>query len=187
MLTMPTPHRTPPQDRVTHDLAELIDVHQAGVWRYLRYLGASPPEADDLTQETFLELARGRFEHRSAGETAAYLRTTARHALLQARRRLRRGPVVLDLAAAEGVWNALVAPVDTSDSNDRWALLIDAARRCVEGLEGRSRQAIELSYREQRTRDDCAAALGMTPDGVKTLLRRTREALRACIERRVAE
>jgi RNA polymerase sigma-70 factor, ECF subfamily len=176
MLTLPTPRRTPPPTAVTHDLAALIDQHQAGVWRYLRYLGASPPEADDLTQETFLALARARFEQRSAAETAAYLRTTARHALLQARRRLQRGPVVLDLAAAEG-----------EDAGDRWSLLIDAARRCVEGLEGRARQVIELSYREQRSREDCAAAIGMTPDGVKTLLRRTRKALRACIERRVAE
>jgi RNA polymerase sigma-70 factor (ECF subfamily) len=172
---------------VADELAGLVHRHQAGVWRYLRYLGASSAEADDLTQETFLVLARGPFEQRSAAETSAYLRTTARHALLQARRRSQRGTVVMDLAAADGVWTNLVAPAEDIDATDRWSLLVEAAKGCVEQLEGRARQAIDLCYREQQSRDGCAAALGMTPEGVKTLLRRTRDVIRRCIERRVAD
>ena len=34
---------------------DVTEEHQAGVWRYLRYVGCEPPEADDLTQDTFDE------------------------------------------------------------------------------------------------------------------------------------
>ena len=38
--------------------AELIERHQRGVWRYLRMLGCDSSTADDLTQETFLQVHR---------------------------------------------------------------------------------------------------------------------------------
>ena len=40
------------------DLASLVTLHQAGVWRYLRALGCDASLADDLTQDTFLEAWR---------------------------------------------------------------------------------------------------------------------------------
>ncbi len=40
------------------DLVQLIACHQAGVWRILRALGCDACSADDLTQETFLEVMR---------------------------------------------------------------------------------------------------------------------------------
>lgn len=44
------------------DMAGLVRAHQAGVWRYLRFLGCHPDEADDLTQETFLALKQANIE-----------------------------------------------------------------------------------------------------------------------------
>ena len=38
------------------DLTDLVRSYQAGVWRYLRFLGAEDALADDLTQETFLTI-----------------------------------------------------------------------------------------------------------------------------------
>jgi len=43
-------------DRQT-EMAALVRAHQAGVWRYLRFLGCEPSEADDLVQETFLDVS----------------------------------------------------------------------------------------------------------------------------------
>jgi len=86
------------------DLAGLVRGHQAGVWRYLRFLGCEPDEADDLVQETFLAVLRDGFEERSPGQTAAYLRTVARNRLLMARRKDRSRPAAVDLEAAEAVW-----------------------------------------------------------------------------------
>ena len=62
----------------------------------------------------------------------------------------------------------------------------DALRRCLTRLRDRARRAIDLAYRQGLSRVELAAALAMTVDGVKTLLRRSREALRTCVEREVA-
>ena len=149
--------------------------HQEAVWRYLRYLGAQSAEADDLTQETFLATARGDFRHESDNKTAAYLRRVAHNQLLMLRRKQRRELTVADVEAAEAVW--------VERTSDGWDDQITAIRDCVEKLEGRSQQAIDLQYRDKASRETIAERLGMKPDGVKTLLRRARAALRECVER----
>ncbi|MEX0641738.1 MAG: RNA polymerase sigma factor [Pirellulales bacterium] len=161
------------------DLASLIDRHQAGVWRYVRYLGADTTEADDLTQETFLAVARGGFAERDDRQTAGYLRTVARNQLLVLRRRQNREVCTVELEAADTVWASAAGP---DGSLEIW---LDALRECVDGLEGRARQAIDMHYHEHAGRDVIAMKLDLQPEGVKTLLRRTRQILRECIERKL--
>lgn len=160
------------------DLAQLIGEHQADVWRYLRYLGAESHDADDLTQETFLALARSEFVAHNPPQTAAYLRTVARNQLLMLRRRQGREISTVELTAAEQAWSEMVEPRGT----DRF---LTALAECLEQLEGRVRAAIDGFYRDRLTREELATQLDMKPDGVKTLLRRTREVLRQCIEKKV--
>ena len=160
------------------DLAELVQAHQAGVWRYLRFLGCEASQADDLTQETFLSVHRKPFEDRSCEATAAYLRTVARNLFLMSLRRSRRQALLPSLTVADEVWDRFHA----SDGGDNY---LDALRECVETLEGRARQAVELFYQQDRSRAEIAQQLDMSEDGVKTLLRRTREVLRRCIETRL--
>ena len=62
---------------------------------------------------------------------------------------------------------------------------LDALRDCISNLEGRAQEVINLHYRDKAGRDAIATQLGMQPDGVKTLLRRIRQVLRECIERKV--
>ena len=159
-------------------LETLVHLFQADVWRYLRYLGASAADADDYTQETFLAVARSKFEERSPEQTAGYLRTVARNQLLMARRKQGREVNTVELEAAEEVWSARVGPVGM---NGYLAALSD----CLEHLEGRARQAIDQAYRDRKSRAEIARSLEMKPDGVKSLLRRTREVLRQCIEGRM--
>jgi len=88
-------------ERIEVDLESLVRRYQDEVWRYLRYLGATPADAEDLTQENFLALGRAAFEKRSERETAAYLRKVARNQLLMLRRSSGRTVGTVDLAAAE--------------------------------------------------------------------------------------
>jgi RNA polymerase sigma-70 factor (ECF subfamily) len=141
-------------------------------------LGAAVEDADDLTQETFLAVARTPFELRSRGETAAYLRTAARNQLLMLRRRQGREASTVELAAAEDVWAALTPEGDSS-------VQMDALAACYESLNGRARDAIDRFYRRGESREEIATALEVTIDGVKSLLRRTRASLKECVERRV--
>ncbi|MBN2474292.1 MAG: RNA polymerase sigma factor [Pirellulales bacterium] len=161
------------------EMAALVRAHQAGVWRYLRFLGCDPTEADDLVQETFLAVLRKGFEVRSPAETAAYLRTVARNRLLMARRQQSNHPPVVDLEAAEAVW-ARVAGED--GLSDYLAALGDCLQKAVGP---RARQALELQYRDRASRAEIAAELRLAVEGVKTLLRRARSALRDCVERRL--
>lgn len=162
----------------TSRLEELVSAHQREIWRYLRFLGASPSEADDVTQETFLEVWRRPFADRGERAARAYLRRVARNHLLMRLRRARRRPLVLDLEAAEGAWERLAGD---DAGGERLACL----RACVDELDGRARRALELRYAERRSRAESAELLGLRPEGLKTLLRRTRARLRACVEARL--
>src|SRR4051795_8801330 len=132
----------PPRTDKPADLASLVRQHQAGVWRYVRFLGADPTEADDLTQETFLAAARGQFVERDERQTAGYLRVVARNQLLALRRRQNREVGTVELEAADSVWAA------AAGSDGSLASYLDGLRECLEQLEGRSRQAIDLHYQE---------------------------------------
>jgi RNA polymerase sigma-70 factor (ECF subfamily) len=159
------------------DLAALVREHQGDVWRYLRYLGAESHDADDLTQETFLALARSEFVEQGPRQTTVYLRTVARNQLLMLRRRQGREVSTTDLETAEAVWSQHMEPHGAAG-------FLDALAECLEQLEGRVRTAIDGFYRDRLSREELAAKLDMKPDGVKTLLRRTRELLRNCIEKK---
>ena len=50
----------------------------------------------------------------------------------------------------------------------------------------RVRRALELQYRDRATRAEIAEKLDLAVEGVKTMLRRARAALRDCVERKIA-
>ncbi len=157
------------------DVVRLVQEHQAEVWRYLRYLGASTELADDLTQETFLQLLRAPFADRSSAETRGWLRTVARNLWV---RSFRRPPFALaELDQIEAAWDGFAL----DDAGERSLVLL---RACVAELTGRARDAVRWHYEERCSRAAIGQRLGVGPDGVKSLLRRARSALRACMARR---
>jgi RNA polymerase sigma-70 factor (ECF subfamily) len=163
------------------EMAALVRTHQADVWRYLRFLGCQPAEADDLVQETFLAVLRHGFEQRSAIQTAVYLRRVARNQLLMARRKQGKSPPEVDLKAAEAAWNELAREGSMSD-------YLAALSDCLEvAVTPRDRQALQLQYRDRASRAEIAARLNLAAEGVKTLLRRARSALRDCVERKLGQ
>lgn len=159
----------------------LVHEHLRPVWRYLRMHGADAHEADDLTQETFvvaLQKGVAAFEPAAA---AVFLRRTARHLFLRLRARQRRNAGAIALAGAvDALWERDCA----ADGGEG---LIAALRRCVAALEGRAAQAVAMSYGlgavPRASRERVAAELGMTENGVKTLLQRVRQRLRECVSR----
>lgn len=157
-----------------HDVTELVRSHQAGVWRYLRYLGANSELADDLCQETFLQLLRAPFVDQGDAARAAWLRTVARNLFVKS---FRRPPFAMtDLDLIEEVWLEHVQD-DAGDGT------LQRLRDCLDQLEGRARLAIDLHYEQRRSRRDIGIRLGIGEQGVKSLLRRSRDVLRQCVER----
>ncbi|MCC7510046.1 MAG: RNA polymerase sigma factor [Planctomycetes bacterium] len=158
-------------------LIRLMQEHQADVWRFLRLLGAEPSLADDLAQETFLYIYRHPIDEVSRESTAAYLRKAARNLLLNRRRKDSREQS-LDVDAAELAWVA-ASPQGSTDAR------LESLQRCLEKLAARSRQAIELKYSQNRSEAEVAQTLETTLDAAKSLLKRTRQQLRECIESQV--
>ena len=169
----------------TDDLTALVARHQGMVWRYLRALGCEASLADDLTQETFLVLLRSTsFEFRGDRPTAVYLRKTARSLFLQSLEREKRSES-LDaerLAQIETAWAALHTLPEDHDGER----LYEALMRCLdEAVESEARQALERQVLHGASGEEIAAELGRSPGSVRVMLHRTRQRLRACVERRV--
>ena len=161
------------------DLPSLVRAHQAGLWRYLRFLGCEPSLAEDLTQETFLALVRCPPVLENAAALPAYLRTIARNLLY---RRGTGAPTVVplhELEEAEAAW----ARTSRGKESD---LYLEALRDCVGGLDARSRRALDLQYHDRMSREEAARVLDLSPEGFKTLLRRIKEQLKACVDGRLA-
>lgn len=161
-------------------LDPLVCGHLRALWRYLRMHGASHAEADDLCQDAFVvALQKGALRAEPAA-TATFLRRTGRFLFLRLRRAGRRETAVAD--AVDELWARDCA----GDGGDR---LVAAARACTGELDGRARRAVELAYgfggAAPRSRAAMAAELGLRENGVKTLMQRLRQRLRACIERRM--
>ncbi len=161
------------------DHAEIIRTHQAGVWRYLRFLGADEAQADDLTQETFVSVLVKPFDYRGRNETSAYLRTVARNFFLMSARKTKRVVALDEIDAREEAFSR-------NDGDDDGEGYRDALRRCMAGLPERARTALEMQYTDEAGRSTIAGALDMNKESLKTMLRRVKEALRDCIEKRLA-
>ena len=159
---------------------ELVERHQRAVWRFLRWLGADPSLADDLLQETFVRL----LHRRAAGATLpgddkalrAWLCTTARNLFRNARARARDGVPLDDDATLVAVFERDIATADAR---------IASLRDCLAELPERSRAALLLHYRDRLDHARTGAVLGLSASGIKAMLRRLRQLLADCIERRM--
>jgi RNA polymerase sigma-70 factor, ECF subfamily len=158
---------------------DLVRNHQKGVWRYLRFLGCEPHQADDLTQEAFLRVLRSDVPSVAAMESgpaaAAYLRQVARHLFLDACRREKREIPTKALENADAVW-------DRYAGRDGGESYLENLRDCLQGLDDRSRAVLEARYGANRSRETLASAFGLSQEGAKTLLRRAKDRLRQCLE-----
>jgi DNA-directed RNA polymerase specialized sigma24 family protein len=83
--------------------------------------------------------------------------------------------------------DGLDAAYEVQAGGDAGASYRVALQQCLAGLDARGREVLRLRFGEASPRADMALALDLTEEGVKTLLRRVKAALRACIEQRRTE
>ncbi|HVS34370.1 MAG TPA: sigma-70 family RNA polymerase sigma factor [Gemmataceae bacterium] len=141
-------------------------------------------EAEDLTQEVFLRLYRARRAYQPRARFATWVFHITQNVARNAIRSRRRRPCVrLETAALEpGMTEALLPdraePPSRPLERDELAGVVRAA---VAGLAGRQRAAVELHQFEDRTYNEVAAELDMTPKAAKSLLYRARNQLRVVL------
>lgn len=160
------------------DLAELVRRHQVAVWRYLRALGSEPALADDLTQDTFLEVMRKPMQQFSDAATASYLRRVAHNLFITRRRRERKMNVTEHAEKFESTWMRW-AGFDSGDS------ALDALAGCLERLTDRAKLALRLRFGNDASRQEIAESLGISEHGAKNLMQRAKLQLKDCVEKKL--
>jgi len=173
-----TPEVSQPDPR-----GDWVGRHQRGLWRFARLLGARSDHADDLVQDALLAALHKGVHERADAEAAVWLRGAVRNLWRMHLRTQRRRPEHQPVDTAPELADAALARHGGDDgSGDAY---VSALRQCLEQLDGKGRLAIELRYGEDRSRPAMAERLAMGEHGIKTLLRRTRQALFACVQRRL--
>jgi RNA polymerase sigma-70 factor (ECF subfamily) len=156
-----------------------LEEHYRPLSRYLRFLGCSDTLAEDLVQETFIAvLARPPILH-DPGAFPAYIRAVARNKFLKALQKAKSEPVREDLAEADAVWEPVA-------SREGWDAFREAVRGCIEGLDDRDRAILKNYFARENGRREAAAASGLSDEGLKTLLRRIKDRLKACVKGKVS-
>ena len=156
-------------------IQQLVEQYQMDLQRYLIYLGADTHTAEDIAQEAFFRVWRaglGRIQ-----DIWAFLRRTARNLFISHHRRIaHKNPTVIDIEGAEQVWTETFGEKCTGSD------YIDALKECLKTLSKKECLVVEMRYKKGLSRSEIAAEVGMTADGVKTLLRRVRARLAQCVE-----
>jgi len=158
------------------EVAQLIEDHQAGIWRYLRALGSESNEAEDLTQETFLAVLRKPFDYYSKAAAASYLRKVAYHRFISARRRTGKEIVTGQLEQVDQTWSKWIGQDDAGGE------VLEALSTCLGQLTKRARWALEMRFRDKLPRIEIAKHLSITEHGAKNLMQRAKKKLKTCIE-----
>ena len=167
-------------------LEELIEAHQAELFRYLKFIGADHAVAEDLLQETFLRAYKAVTSPGLAKVSArrAWLRRIAHNLFIDHCRRDQSSPVSFNsaqAATADAFWN------HEFYQHDEGFGCMEALELCLQKLSERQRGMIDAFYAAGQSRDEIAESLEITPDGVKMALRRIRHSLGECIQQQLSE
>jgi RNA polymerase sigma-70 factor (ECF subfamily) len=152
------------------------------VYRYCRAALHDAVQADDVHQQVFLEAFRDlpRFAARST--VRVWLFAIARHRVLDAAKRYRRTPELLDEAAAEN----LAAPGPLPDELIDDARLYAALLTSLAELEDAARTAVLLRYQQgfsfEEMAEICHEKAGTLAARVTRALRRLRVAIEARLQ-----
>ncbi len=163
-----------------HNSPAFFEAHQDRIYRYLQSMFHNAPEAEDLTQETFLRAYRERESLRASGALVAWLYRIATHAALdRLRQRARRAPREADVDIAE---------IDLPDPDGvslQQGIVQGEMSTCVQeylaDLPDHYRAVILLHDMEDLTGSQIAELLDLPLATVKMRLHRARQRLQAAL------
>jgi len=154
---------------------ELLDRHTRAVFRYAWGLADRQSDVDDIVQETFVVAWRRRKDIRLVGSSALpWLLTSARYVAMNTNRQRRalRTDEIDEHTGADDAWYRQVAHADAVEQL-RWV------RTEITALDSPDRELCELCLLQDRTYDEAAAILGLTPTNARKRIQRSRARLRS--------
>lgn len=165
---------------------ELVERHQDRLVSLLTYQVGRRELAEELAQEVFLRVYKARHRYEPGAKFTTWLFTIANNLALNALRGLSRKREVR-LAATSADETGVAAPHPTAASAamptrmaDRGELR-EAVQAAIGSLSERQRTAVLLAKFEHMEYAEIGEVLGMSAKGVKSLLARAREKLRAAL------
>jgi RNA polymerase sigma factor (sigma-70 family) len=146
---------------------ECIDQYGALVWSIARRLSRTPSDAEDATQEIFLDIWRsaGRFDA-SQGSDKVFIAMIARRRLIDRLRKTGAEPAMEPVDTLEvAVWADPGTAAET-------AIEAEQAARALAELRPEQRQVLELGLLHGLSQSEIATRLGMPLGTVKSFMRR---------------
>jgi RNA polymerase sigma-70 factor (ECF subfamily) len=158
---------------------ELYEEHVDRIYAYLYYRTGSHQDAEDLTARVFFQALShiDRFDP-AGGSVASWLFTIAHNVLANHHRsRARRPSTRLEAAAgAEDPAPALVVRLEAADDARH-------VREVIRRLSPERQHLLLLKYEQNMSNADIGRTIGRNEGAVKSLLRRTLDALRRELEK----
>jgi RNA polymerase sigma-70 factor, ECF subfamily len=143
-------------------MAQLYARHNVRLYRFILRLTGNAATAEDLVSEVFLEVWRAARNFRAESRVSTWLLAIARNRALSLTRRRTDEP--LDDRVAATVEDTADDPESTADKLSRRSIV----RRCLQQLSTAHRQVMDLVYYHDRSVDEIAVVLGISPNTVKT-------------------
>lgn len=168
---------------------ELVSRHRANVRQQLFMMMGDRDDAEDLAQEVFLRIYRHRLSYRPEAKFVTWLYHIVRNVGRNALRSRRRRPtlplgVVPELDREQPLPDAKAeAPSRRLDRHELGAVV----RQAMATLQRRQRDALFLQQFEDRSYDEIAHRLALTPKAAKSLLYRARNQMREALSPYVLE
>jgi RNA polymerase sigma-70 factor, ECF subfamily len=168
--------------------AELIELYHHRLVTVLQHLVGSTEEAEDLAQETFLRVYRGRKKYHPQAKFSTWLYTIANNLALNVLRSRQRKPSVplnqrdsgpLGPRPAEQLVHDRGGQPHQHLQQQELAGIIQGA---LATLNERQRVAVVLNKFEDMNYAEIAEVMGLTTKAVKSLLSRARENLRVVLK-----
>lgn len=168
---------------------ELVLRYQGRLVTILEHLVGSREQAEDLAQDVFLRLYRARKSYVPSARFATWLFTIANNVASNALRdQSRRHEITLQLRDSGPLGARPLDVLVQASSGQMPARQLDKAemrdivRMALEALNERQRIAVLLSKFEGMSYADIAAAMGLSPQAIKSLLSRARCQLREVLQ-----
>lgn len=154
--------------------------HQGDLKAFLVSVVRDRSQVEDLFQEVSLVLWQSFKDYDPARPFGAWARGIAANKVLQSREKTRRFPLAFSPAALQAVLEAYDrTEPDRGDEMERM-------RDCISRLPGKSRRYLALRYEQSLKLNEIARRAGTTLDAAHKTLSRIRDAVQACMERKVA-
>jgi RNA polymerase sigma-70 factor, ECF subfamily len=175
------------RDEVQGAFEILVERYQHRLVGVLAHLIGSVEEAEDLTQEVFMRIYRGRKGYRPRAKFSTWLFTIANHVALNYLRTKRRKPSVpfAGQSGSQGFLRAqesVPSPDGTPSAQVRQAELADMVQAAVETLDEDQKFAVLLNKFEDMSYSEIADVMGRSEPAIKSLLARARTNLRERLE-----